>query len=138
MKKLEWMMTNYGWESRTLTGIWKLGQATWDTKREKKKWLPDKTWKLIKERKCNKNKSLSAKETKVAKDLQEHYRVKDKEVKKNVRRQDKRNYIDETSEEAEEAARVNDIKKIYNITKQLSGKSQRQRITPVKDMNGEP
>ena len=82
------------------------------------------TWKLIEERICIiKKKSLSAKEpTKVAKDLQEQYRVKDKEVKRDAR-QDKRNYIDETAEESV-AARVNKIKKLYNITKQLSGKSQ--------------
>ena len=41
------------------------------------------------------------------------------------------------TEEAEEAARVNDkIKKLYNIMKQISNKSQRQTTTPVKDMNG--
>ena len=52
------------------------------------------------ERKCIKKKSLSAKEVKVAKDLQEQYRLKDKEVKINAL-QDRRNYIDETAEEAD-------------------------------------
>ena len=37
------------------------------------------------------------------------YRVNDKEVKRNAQ-QDKCNYTDETAEEAEKAARVNDIR----------------------------
>ena len=69
-----------------------------------------------------------------AQDLQEQYIVKEKEVKRNAR-QDKRSYIGEAAKEAEEAARVNDIKKLYNITKHLSDRSQHQTTTPVKDMN---
>ena len=54
------------------TGISTLGYIY----KKRKKWLSDKTWKLIEERKCIKNKSLSVKEAKVTQDLQEQYRAK--------------------------------------------------------------
>ncbi|KAL9968248.1 hypothetical protein ACROYT_G026600 [Oculina patagonica] len=68
-------------------------------------------------------------------DLQQQYRAKDKAVEKSAR-QDKRNYIENKAGEAEEAAKVNDSRKLYNITRSLSGKTH-QSSTTIKDRNGD-
>ena len=66
-------------------------------------------------------------------DLQQQYRAKNKAVQKNGR-EDKRNYIESKAKEAEETAEVDDNKKLYDITRSLSGKSH-QNSTTVKDLN---
>ena len=56
-----------------------------------------------------------------AEDLQKKYRAKNKVVQKNAR-QDKIYYFKSKTEGAEEAARPNDSRKIYNIIRTLAGK----------------
>ena len=92
------------------------------------------TWTLIEERKGIKNRMLSNTQHTLAEDLQEQYKAKNKAVKKSAR-QDKRNYIENKAKEVEEAAKVNDSRKLYNITRSLSCKSQ-QNSTTIKDLNG--
>ena len=112
------------------TGKEVLGYST----RKRKEWISGNTWTLIEERKGIKNRMLSNTQHTLAEDLQEQYKAKNKAVKKSAR-QDKRNYIENKAKEAEEAAKVNDSRKLYNITRSLSCKSQ-QNSTTIKDLNG--
>ncbi|XP_071151821.1 craniofacial development protein 2-like [Mytilus edulis] len=84
--------------------------------KERKEWISEKTWALIMERKVLKSKTNQAtrEQQEVMKDL---YNSKEKEVKKNAKA-DKKAYIDKIAEEAENASKVGDMRKLYNITKQ--------------------
>ena len=69
------------------------------------------------------------------KDLQQQYTVctvKNKAVK-NSAREDKRNFTENKEKEAEEAAKVNDNIKLYDITQSLSGKSHQNPT--IRDLN---
>ena len=107
-----------------------LGYST----RKRKEWISGNTWTLIEGRKGIKNRMLSNTQHTLAEDLQEQHKAKNKAVKKSAR-QDKRNYIENKAKEAEEAAKVNDRRKLYNITRSLSCKSQ-QNSTTMKNLNG--
>ena len=82
----------------------------------------------------DKESMLSNTQHTLTEDLQEQYKAKNKAVKISAR-QDKRNCIENKAKEAEEAAKVNDSRKLYNITRSLSCKSQ-QNSTTIKDLNG--
>ncbi|CAG2233590.1 unnamed protein product [Mytilus edulis] len=90
--------------------------------KERKEWISEKTWALIMERKLLKSKTNQAtgEQQERTKDL---YNSKEKEVKKNAKA-DKKAYIDKIAEEAENASKVGDMRKLYNITKQLSGRGE--------------
>ena len=62
------------------------------------------------------------------------YKVKHQEVKGSVK-DDRRHYYDELATRAETAAEQRNMKELYNITRQLSGKSSKSE-KPVKDKNG--
>ena len=101
---------------------------------KRKEWISAGTWALAEERKELKKQLLSNVHHNPAEDLQQQYRAKDRAVKKSAR-QDKRNYIENKAGEAEEAAKINDSRKLYNITRSLSGKTQQSSAT-IKDLNG--
>ena len=109
------------------TGKEVLGYST----RKRKEWISGNTWTLIEVRKGIKNWMLSNMQHTLAEDLQEQYKAKNKAVKKSTH-QDKRNYIEN---KAKEVAKVNDSRKLYNITRSLSCRSQ-QNSTTIKDLNG--
>nr|KAG5690467.1 hypothetical protein BaRGS_016467 [Batillaria attramentaria] len=67
---------------------------------------------------------------------QEEYTAADREVKRSTRK-DKRDYIDNLANQAEEAAGQGNLKNLYQVTKKLAGKFQ-QTDKPVKDKNGHP
>nr|KAG5686182.1 hypothetical protein BaRGS_012400 [Batillaria attramentaria] len=67
---------------------------------------------------------------------QEEYTAADREVKRSTRK-DKRDYIDNLANQAEEAAGKGNLKDLYQVTKKLAGKFQ-QTDKPVKDKNGHP
>nr|KAG5687792.1 hypothetical protein BaRGS_017270 [Batillaria attramentaria] len=67
---------------------------------------------------------------------QEEYTAADREVKRSTRK-DKRDYIDNLANQAEEAAGQGNLKDLYQVTKKLAGKFQ-QTDKPVKDKNGHP
>ncbi|XP_076105824.1 uncharacterized protein LOC143074160 [Mytilus galloprovincialis] len=102
--------------------------------KERKEWISDKTWALIMERKVLKSKTnqATAEQQEGMKDL---YNSKEKEVKKNAKA-DKKAYIDKIAEEAENASKVGDMRKLYNITKQLSGRVN-TNSTNIKDKDGQ-
>ena len=102
--------------------------------RKRQEWISADTWTLAEERKELKKRLLNNTHHTPDEDLQQQYRAKDKAVKKSAR-QDKRNYIENKAREAEEAAKVNDSRKLYNITRSLQGKT-RQSSATIKDLNG--
>nr|KAG5697245.1 hypothetical protein BaRGS_028981 [Batillaria attramentaria] len=67
---------------------------------------------------------------------QKEYTAADREVKRSTRK-DKRDYIDNLANQAEEAAGQGNLKDLYQVTKKLVGKFQ-QTDKPVKDKNGHP
>nr|KAG5694454.1 hypothetical protein BaRGS_008693 [Batillaria attramentaria] len=59
---------------------------------------------------------------------QEEYTAADREVKRSTRK-DKRDYIDDLANQAEEAAGQGNLKDLYQVTKKLVGKFQQDRQT---------
>ena len=106
-------------------------------KNNKKEWLSDDTWKKIEERKEAKKRILpnnqNAEEEAQAR---EDYSKKDKEVKRAARK-DKRKYLEDKANEAQEAANKGDLNTVYKITKQLCNKFKSNSV-PVRDKNGIP
>ena len=99
-----------------------------------KAWITEGTWKLIEERKVLKFKLDQARTRAQKQTAQGIYSAKNKQVKKSARK-DKRTYIDNLATNAQQAAAKNDMKTLYNITKQLSGKRTNNN-KPVKDKQG--
>ena len=92
------------------------------------------TWNKIEERRILKEKVLTSKTRQQTKEAQDRYDDKDKEVKK-VCKGDKKKYVEQLAEEAERACDKCDIKSLYNITRQLSGRTYNTN-TLVRDKNG--
>ena len=103
-------------------------------KRDRKDWISDQTWQKIEERKKIKSKLNAAKSDRLKDKLKADYTSKDKEIKKSAK-EDKKKYVEDLAEKAQEASERGDLRKMYKITKQLSGKSQPQSAA-VKDKNG--
>ena len=61
--------------------------------------------------------------------------MKDKKIKRMARR-DKRKFIDEQASEAENAAKIGDLKTLYRITKQLSKPEHKPQDITIKDKSG--
>ncbi|CAG2251653.1 unnamed protein product [Mytilus edulis] len=101
-------------------------------KKERNGYLK-KTWALIMERKALKSKTNKA----TGEQRNERYinNSKEKEVKTNAKA-DKKAYIDKIAEEAKNASKVGDMRKLYNITKQLSGRVN-TNSTNIKDKDGQ-
>ncbi|KAL8605837.1 hypothetical protein ACOMHN_051446 [Nucella lapillus] len=107
-----------------------LGKKT----RKRKEWLPSDTWNLITSRKELKEKINLTRNLEEKQELQALYWETNRQVKKSARR-DKRAFIHELTEEAETAAGKRDVKKLYEITRVLSGKTS-SPTRPVRDKNG--
>ena len=90
-------------------------------KREFKQWLSEDTIKKITERRNIKKQLCQARTRTQKSKFQKMYTEKNREVKKGAK-QDKRNLIDSLAQQAEIAAKKNDTKTLYKITRQLSGK----------------
>ena len=93
------------------------------------------TWILINERKQLKNDINQTQDLQQKQDLQAQYWELNRQVKKSTRA-DKRSFIHDLTEEAETAAGRRDMKRLYEITRTLSGKN-KAPSRPVKDKNGE-
>ena len=107
-----------------------LGKQT----RKHKEWITTETWTLIRERKQLKDLVNQTQDQKQKQELQAHYWDKNRQVKWTARR-DKRNFIEELTGEAETAAGQRNAKRLYEITRTLSGKRSNPS-RPVKDKNG--
>ena len=86
----------------------------------KEQWISTSTWDKIGQMKGIKKMLLNTKSPRLKKILSREYSQNDKEVKKRARA-DKRTYIENLEEDAEEAARRKDMKSLYQITKKLKG-----------------
>ena len=127
----------------TIEEQWSSLRDTWKTTcktvlgkktRKHKEWLTTDTWALITERKHIKDLINQTQDQADKQELQAQYWEKNKEVKRSARR-DKRKYIEELTEEAETAADQRNMKRLYEITRTLSGKNSNPS-RPVKDKNG--
>jgi len=105
------------------------------SKRKKEEWIRQDTWGRIAERKEVKNQMNTAKSLRIKDQLKNKYRTLDKEVKR-MARADKTKYIENLAEEAEVAAKKQDLRTLYNITKTLNGNYSNKDL-PVKDANGD-
>nr|KAG5699547.1 hypothetical protein BaRGS_033743 [Batillaria attramentaria] len=108
-----------------------LGKKT----RQHKEWLTSDTWDLITERKRLKDLINHTDDQDHKRDLQAQYWDVNRQVKRSARN-DKRNFINGLAEEAETAAGQRNMKRLYEITRTLSGKNNNP-TRPVKDKNGQ-
>nr|KAG5694296.1 hypothetical protein BaRGS_032014 [Batillaria attramentaria] len=108
-----------------------LGKKT----RQHKEWLTSDTWDLITERKRLKDLINHTDDQDHKRDLQAQYWDVNRQVKRSARN-DKRNFINNLTEEAETAAGQRNMKRLYEITRTLSGKNNNP-TRPVKDKNGQ-
>jgi hypothetical protein len=104
-------------------------------KGEKKEWMSEETWEVITRRKQIKSKINTSKTRQQKALAQAEYMEADKIVKRSVRR-DRRKWADELAQKAEEAARRNDMKELYSITK-TSSKKKFNRNRPVRNKRGD-
>ena len=95
-------------------------------------WIGDQTWTLIAERKELHRKRNTCSSDQVA--YYQEYIEKDREVKRSAQR-DKREWMDRQAEEAEEAAKRNDMRAVYQIAKKISG-TVKTGSGPVKAKDG--
>ena len=102
--------------------------------RKKEEWIRTETWKKIDERKEMKQRINSTKSERVMNRLKGKYTDLDKEVK-SLAKADKKAHIDGLATKAEEAARKEDMRTLYKITGELSGKGYSCNA-PVKDSSG--
>ena len=103
-------------------------------KKKDREWITPETWRKINERRKAKDNLLNAKSPRLTQRAKEEYKIKDKEVKRNARR-DKRGFVEKLANEAETAAAKGNLNTVYKITKQLSGRNNTCN-KPVKDKHG--
>ena len=117
---------------QTVEEHWNSLRETWTTtcnevlgkkKRKHKEWITTETWATIRERKQLKDLVNKTQNQEQKQELKAHYWEKNRQVKKSARR-DKRNFIEELTGEAETAAGQRNMKRLYEITRTLSGKKQ--------------
>ncbi|RUS86029.1 hypothetical protein EGW08_006183 [Elysia chlorotica] len=118
-------------ETWTTTCMEVLGKKT----RKRKEWLTPETWDIITERKRLNDLINHTDEVEHNRDLQEQYWAVNRQVKRSAR-DDKRKFIHDLTEEAETAAGQRNMKRLYEITRTLSGKNSNP-TRPVKGKNGE-
>ena len=105
-------------------------------KKQREDWVSESTWQKIEERKTTKQQLLAAagEPADAVAETVEKYRTLDKEVKKSAR-QDKRRFVDDLGNEAQDAADWRDTRTVYKIAKVLTG-SFTNRSSVVKDEQG--
>lgn len=101
--------------------------------RKHKEWLTTETWALNTERKRVKDRINQTQVQQEKQELQACYWDKNPEVKRSART-DKKSFM---TQEAETAADQKNMKRLYEITRTLSGKKKNSKPSrPVKDKNG--
>ena len=122
-----WTKLKNSWETTCAEVLGKKG-------RELKVWLTPETWDKIEQRKELKQKINQCQDPQEKEDLRAKYVEANRQVKRSARG-DKRRFIHDMTEEAEMAAKQNNMKRLYEITRTLSGKNANPS-KPVKDKNG--
>ena len=125
---------DHQWESIKATFTTTCEEVIGYRKHEHKEWISPATLYKIARRKQKKD-ALNNSNTRAAKlKAQEEYTEASQEAKRSVRA-DKKRFIDGLAEEAEEAAGSGNMRKLYDITRQISGKYGKPE-RPVKDKDG--
>ena len=88
--------------------------------RKRKEWIKKDTWDKIEERKTVKGKIDCTVSERVKGQLKQKYSELDKEVKE-LTKKDRIEFVEDLASEAEEAARRQDLRTLYKITKSLNG-----------------
>ncbi|PIK44249.1 putative pendrin-like [Apostichopus japonicus] len=104
-------------------------------KKERKEWITDDTWQAIDKRRGAKKKAMEAKSDR----LKERYKLQYREANKAVKtktRADKRAFVEDLANQAEEAANKREQGKVYKITKIISGKYRGITNSPIEDKQG--
>ena len=123
------------WEHQRQAYVQSAEEVLGFRKGKSKPWISENSWNLIDERRDIKTKIDSTHSERLKNRIREVYRERDEEVKRSVR-EDKRRWISEKAERAQDAAENGRQKELYSIVKQLTGQSNRQTAA-VKDKNGE-
>ncbi|KAI0214523.1 hypothetical protein LSAT2_000379 [Lamellibrachia satsuma] len=97
-------------------------------------WITDDTWEAIEARRETKMKLNKEADDTRKKKLQQEYQERNKTVKKKTKR-DKKTYVEKLANEAEIAARQNNSRELYKITRQLAGKN-KSTSRPIRDKQG--
>ena len=100
----------------------------------RKTWITDETWQKVEKRKELKQKLNQARTRMRRQEAAREYKKMAKDVKKQLR-DDKRAYINEIAEQAEQAAYKGDLKSLYATTKTLSGRKTNSN-RPIRDKDG--
>jgi hypothetical protein len=102
--------------------------------RLQREWMTENTWEEIRKKaKSHLNQCRTCQQKAKA---QAEYTEIDKRVKKSVRK-DKRQWVDDLAQKAEEAQKKGDIKELYNITRKLSWKGLSRNTKPVRNKKSE-
>jgi hypothetical protein len=101
----------------------------------KNDWMSEEIWEANGKRKNLKANLNQCKTRQQKSTIQAQYSDMDRKIKKGVKR-DKRRWIEEQAQRAEEAERRDDTKQLYDITRILSGRGFRKN-KPIKDDKGE-
>lgn len=104
-------------------------------RRTDKQWLTKETWDTIQERRIIKRNILATNDQQKKALLEVQYTEKNKEVKKGARR-DKRNYTESILNKGEKAANQNDLRTLYECTRQLTGQRTRLGTHQLKSKDG--
>ena len=103
-------------------------------KRKTKPWISQTAWDLIDQRKNIKLKMDGARSERLKQKQRDDYREKDKEVKKQIKK-DQKEWTENIAKEAEDAARHQNMKALYGLTKVLSNERPKQNAA-IKDKDG--
>ena len=122
---------------------WMALKHTWQTscdevlgkrRKSQKEWLSADTWNLITQRKRLKVEINSCTEQAKKNNLKSRYWQLDKDVRKSAKK-DKKAFFDTLATEAESVAGQRNMKRLYDITRTMSGKRSRP-LEPVKNKDG--
>ena len=100
-----------------------------------KEWMTGETLQAINKRRNTKKKCLDAKSQRLKVRLDEQYQEENREVRRRARA-DRRRYLEELANEAEEAAQNGNQGQVYKITKVISGKFRGAKDAPIKSKDG--
>jgi len=87
-------------------------------KKKCQSWISTESWRKIEERRKLKRKVDDVRSEKLKNKARNEYREKDKEIKRSLRK-DKRDWVNNVAQEAEDAARPGQMKGVYEATRRL-------------------
>ena len=125
---------NVQWEKIKKILVDTCGSVLGRVKRARKEWLSDETYRKIEDRRKAKQILNDARTRQGKREANRYYNEKNREVKKSCRK-DKRNLIESIAQEAEDAAKNNDLRTLYMTTRKLSG-IRCNRNRPIRSENG--